>query len=71
MAVRLPAEYARMAGIKDGDSIEAEIDSAGRVTLTPQRHFDKTAFLKKIQKSRAAMPMTSAAVEAMRSESRY
>jgi antitoxin MazE len=71
LAVRLPALYTRAAGIKEGDSLEAEMSPSGRMTLMPDRSFDKAAFLKKIQKLRAAMPMTSSTVEAMRAEDRY
>jgi antitoxin MazE len=71
LAVRLPADYTRAAGIKEGDAIEAEITPAGKITLTPQQHFDKAAFLRMTKKLRAAMPMTSSTVEAMRSKDRY
>lgn len=71
LAVRLPANYTRAAGIKEGDSVAAEISPAGKITLIPDRVFDKSAFLKKIRKLRASMPMTSSTVEAMRSEDRY
>ncbi len=71
LAVRLPAHYTRAAGIKEGDTVEAEIGPAGKITLSPQQSFDKAAFLKKAQKLRASMPMTSATVEPMRSDARY
>jgi antitoxin MazE len=71
LAVRLPAEYARAVGVREGDNVEAEINTAGEITLTPKRNFDKTAFLKRIRKLRAGMPMTSPTVEAMRQDDRY
>jgi antitoxin MazE len=71
LGVRLPAVYTRALGIKAGDSVEAEMSPGGRVTLAPAKSFDKTAFLKRIQKLRSGMSMTSATVEAMRSEDRY
>jgi len=71
LAVRLPAHYTRAAGIKEGDSVEAELSPAGKITLSPQQSFDKAAFMKKAQKLRASMPMTSATVEPMRSDTRY
>jgi antitoxin MazE len=71
VGVRLPAEYTRALGIKAGDSVEAEMSPGGKVTLAPAKSFDKAAFLKKIQKLRSAMPMTSATVEGMRLEDRY
>ena len=71
LAVRLPTECIRAAGLKEGDSVEAEVSRAGEITLTPAQPFDKAAFLKKVRKLRAGMPMTSATVETMRQEERY
>lgn len=71
LAVRLPAECIRATGLKEGDSVEAEVSRSGEITLTPAHAFDKTAFLKRIRKLRAGMPMTSATVETMRQEERY
>lgn len=71
LAVRLPTECIRAAGLKEGDSVEAAIGQAGEITLTPAQAFNKAAFLKKIRKLRARMPMTTATVEAMRQEERY
>jgi len=71
LAVRLPADYARAAGIKEGDAVEAEIAPSGKITLSPKQEFDKAAFLRKTRKLRASMPMTSSAVETMRSKERY
>jgi antitoxin MazE len=71
LAVRLPAECTRAAGLKEGDSVEADIGPAGRITLTPSQAFDKSAFIRKIRRLRAGMPITSATVESMRKEDRY
>ncbi len=71
LAVRLPMECVRAAGLKEGDSIEAAIGPAGEITLTPSHPFDKAVFLKRVRKLRAGMPMTSATVETMRQEARY
>ncbi len=71
LAVRLPAEYIRNARLAEGDNLEATINPAGAITLVAAQSFDKVAFLKKIRKSRAAMPKTTATVEAMRREDRY
>lgn len=71
LAVRLPTECIRAAGLKEGDSVEAQISSAGEILLTPTQAFDKVACLKRLRKLRAGMPMTSATVEAMRQDERY
>lgn len=71
LAVRLPVECARAAGLREGDSVEADITPAGEITLTPTRPFDKKAFLERAKRLCAAMPMTEAVVEQMRNEARY
>lgn len=71
LAVRLPVECTRAAGLKEGDSVEANITPAGVIILEPERVFDKSAFLARITKLHASMPMTAPVVETMRQEERY
>lgn len=71
LAVRLPVECTRAAGLKEGDSVEASISPAGAITLAPEKTFDKATFLTRIAKLHASMPMTAPVVETMRQEARY
>lgn len=71
LAVRLPAEYARAAGLHEGDVVEAEVTPLGEIKLTPIQPFDKAAFLERLGKLHAKMPMTEPVVEQMRREARY
>lgn len=71
LAVRLPVECTRATGLKEGDSVEASITPAGAITLAPEKSFDKTAFMTRITKMHASMPMTVPVVETMRQEARY
>ena len=71
LAVRLPAECVRAAGLRQGDSVDAEITPAGTITLTPAQPFDKSAFLRRLRKLRRGMPVTEPVVERMRQETRY
>ncbi len=71
LAVRLPVECTRATGLKEGDIVEASITPGGAITLVPEKNFDKTAFLKRIARLHANMPMTEPVVEAMRQEERY
>lgn len=71
LAVRLPVECVRAAGLQEGDSVEAEITPAGEITLTPAKPFNKAAFLDRVRKLRSNMPMTEPVVEQMRREARY
>ncbi|MBI5659750.1 MAG: AbrB/MazE/SpoVT family DNA-binding domain-containing protein [Nitrosomonadales bacterium] len=71
LAVRLPVECTRAAGLKEGDCVEASITATGAITLAPEKPFDKAAFLARISRLQASMPMTAPVVEAMRQEERY
>ena len=71
LALRLPAECVRAAGLRQGDSVDAEITPAGTITLTPARPFDKSAFLQRLRKQRGDMPAAEPVVERMRREARY
>ena len=71
LAVRLPAKCVQAIGLRQGDSVDAEITPAGKITLTPAKPFDKAAFLQRLRKMRRGMPMTKPVVEQMRKEARY
>lgn len=71
LAVRLPMECTRAAGLKEGDSVEASVTATGTINLAPEKPFDKVAFLTRIARLQASMPMTAPVVETMRQETRY
>lgn len=71
LAIRLPVECICAAGLREGDTVEAEVTAVGEIKLTPTQPFDKAAFLKRVRKLRASMPMTEPTVERMRQEDRY
>ena len=71
LAVRLPVECTRAAGLREGDTVEAEVTPIGEIKLTPAPAFDKAAFIKRLRKLRATMPMPTTTVQMMRQEDRY
>lgn len=71
LAVRLPRECTRAAGLHEGDRVEAIITKEGKITLVPDKVFKKAAFLTRLAKLHAAMPMTKPVVARMRQEARY
>lgn len=71
LAVRLPIEYIRAVGLKEGDEVDAQVTPQGEIRLTLAQTFDKPAFLLRLAELRLAMPMTEPVVEAMRQEDRY
>lgn len=71
LAVRLPVECVRAAGLRAGDRVEVEITPAGEIALTAAKRFGKTAFLDRMRKLHAKMSMTEPVVEQTRREVRY
>lgn len=71
LAVRLPVECTRAAGLREGDTVEAEVTPVGEIKLTPAPVFDKAAFLLRLGNLHAKMPMTTTTVEMMRRDERY
>ena len=71
LAVRLPVECTRAAGLREGDTVEAQVAPTGEIRLTPAQPFDRAAFLERLRKLHAKMPMTTTTVEMMREEDRY
>ena len=70
LAIRLPMDCIRAAGLKEGDELDAEV-SATEIRLIPTQIFDKAAFLQRLRDLRDRMPMTQPVVETMRREDRY
>ena len=71
LAVRLPMECTRAAGLREGDSVEASIAPTGEIMLAPASAFDKAAFLARLAGLQAALPITEPVVTRMRQEARY
>ena len=75
LAVRLPVECIRAAGLKEGDEVEAEVTPLGEIHLTPAQRFDKTAFLERLSQLHAKMPVQTESagdlIRRMRDEDRY
>jgi antitoxin MazE len=70
LAVRIPAEYIKAVGIKEGDSVNATLTADGGISLRPAK-WDRKAFVKMISANRDALPMTEPVIERMRREARY
>lgn len=73
LAVRIPVECAREAGIKAGDSLEIEVTATGDVRLVHAHapRFDKSAFLERLDALHAQETVGTPVVETMRQEARY
>ncbi len=70
LAVRIPADYVRQIGIKEGDQLEAHLSVDGALNLRPAPWNRKT-FAKELLQTREKVPMGTSVMEMLRSEARY
>jgi antitoxin MazE len=70
LAVRIPADYVRQIGIKEGDQLEVHLSVDGALNLRPAQ-WSRKAFAKELQQKREGLPMGTSALEVLRSEARY
>ncbi|TAN51779.1 MAG: AbrB/MazE/SpoVT family DNA-binding domain-containing protein [Methylococcaceae bacterium] len=70
LAVRIPPDYVRSIGIKEGDSVQASLTSDGGLCIRPLK-WDRKSFAQVVAASRNAMAMGTSVIEEMRREARY
>ena len=70
LALRIPAEYLRSVGIKEGDSVEACLTVDGGLTIRPAT-WDRKAFARELAAARDAMPMGQSVMDEVRRGGRY
>ena len=70
LALRIPAEYLRSAGIKEGDSVEASLTVDGGLTIRPMT-WNRKAFARELAAARVAMPMGKSVMDEVRRGGRY
>ena len=70
LAVRIPADYVRSMGIKEGDSVQASLTSDGGISIHPVK-WDRKAFAQEVAASRNTIPMGTSVIEELRRGGRY
>lgn len=70
LALRIPAEYARSAGLKEGDSVDASLTPDGGLSIRPTK-WDRKAFAREVAAVRDAQPMGASVIEELRRGVRY
>jgi antitoxin MazE len=72
LALRLPAEYVRSQGIKDGDRIEAVLNINGGLTLRlNKQNWNRIAFAKSLAADHEKMEMGTSVVQELRRGGAY
>jgi antitoxin MazE len=70
LALRIPADYVRSIGIKEGDQVQANITIDGGISIRATK-WDREAFACEMKISREAMPMGESVIEELRRGARY
>ncbi len=70
LAMRLPAELVRRFGLREGDSVEAQLTADGALTIRPAG-WNRRAFAAELTAARETLPMGRPVVEQLRGEARY
>ena len=66
LAVRLPADCLRQAGLQEGDQIDIVVGPDGRFSLEPLRKLDRSALAADLRQFQATMPLTPSVIEECR-----
>lgn len=71
LALRLPADCLRQAGLREGDELEICIEPDGRLRLKPVRHLDRQALVADLRQFHASLPTTPSVMEECRDGERW
>mgnify|MGYP003340259185 FL=1 len=58
LAVRLPADCLRQAGLREGDQIDIVVGPDGRLSLEPLRKLDRSCLAADLRQLQASMTLT-------------
>lgn len=70
LAMRLPAELVRRFGLREGDSVQAQLTVDGALTIRPAG-WNRRAFAAELAEARDGLPMGRPVVDELRSQARY
>jgi antitoxin MazE len=71
LAVRLPADCRRQAGLQEDDQIDIVVGPDGRLSLEPLRRLDCSALATDLRQLQATMPLTPSVIEECRGGERW
>lgn len=70
LALRIPADYVRQLGVKEGDSVQASLTVDGGLSIRTAK-WDRKAFTQELTAARARMQMGESVIEELRRGARY
>ncbi len=70
LAVRIPAEYVKAMGMREGDSLDATLTADGGISIRPAK-WDRKAYALELAALRDALPMGTSVMDELRRGARY
>ncbi len=70
VAVRIPADYVRQIGVKEGDQLEVHTGADGALNLRLGQ-WSRKAFATELGRDSRALPMGTSVMEQLRKDARY
>jgi antitoxin MazE len=70
LAVRIPADYVRHIGVKEGDSVEACLTVDGGLSIRPTK-WNREVFAKELLDADLTLPMGVSVIDELRRGERY
>lgn len=70
LAMRIPSEIVRRFGLRDGDTVKAQLSVDGALTIRPAG-WSRRAFVAELDAARTALPMGRSVMDELRQTARY
>lgn len=70
LAVRIPADYVRQIGVKEGDQLQVHLGADGALNLRPAP-WSRKAFALELTRHAQTLPLGASVMEQLREEARY
>jgi antitoxin MazE len=68
LAVRIPMEYIRRTGLKEGDTVQASLSADGTMTIRA-KPWDRKAFTAELSQTRQSMKLGMSVMDELRGKS--
>lgn len=70
LALRIPSEIARRFGLREGDTVDAQLTVDGALSIRPAG-WSRRAFAGELAAARAALPVGKSVIDELRAAARY
>lgn len=70
LAVRIPAEYVRQIGVKEGDCLSVTVGADGALNLRPAP-WSRQGFAQELRRDSASIPLGTSVMTQLREDARY